>query len=164
MSPEAKQSYTICPSPLPFLFTMAWVLPLYDSKLSRFLCFFHTDFPGLCFGSTTFKFYTEETTWNLELFCGQSTCMKNATGLFEKVEDCGPAPKPNDQCIPEFAAPGTAYPDCCPKYRCRPGVTLEYPTPEEIKALAEKARKEQAAAREQALQGTAAAEQPAAQA
>lgn len=124
------------------------------------------DFPDLCFGSTTFKFYTPETTWNLELFCGQSTCMKNATGIYEKVEDCGPAPKANDQCIPEFAAPGTPYPACCPKYRCLPGAKLEFPTPEEIKAEAEKARQAQAAAREQeaAAGAAAAAGQPAAQA
>lgn len=90
--------------------------------------------------------------------------MKNATGFFEKVEDCGPAPKANDQCIPEFAAPGTPYPACCPKYRCLPGTKLEFPTPEEIKANAEKARQEQAAAREQeaAAGAAAAAAQPAA--
>lgn len=81
------------------------------------------------------------------------------------VEDCGPAPKPNDQCVPELAAPGTPYPACCPKYRCLAGVTLEFPTPEEIAAATEKARQDQAAALEKdaATAAAAAAEQPAAE-
>lgn len=96
----------------------------------------------MCYGSTTYRSYQVGVTWELGAFCGRSTCLKNATGFFEKVEDCGPVPKANENCR---AVPGTgpAFPDCCPKYECVRGVNLEYPTEAEIKAAVEEARKAQ---------------------
>lgn len=89
--------------------------------------------------------------WNLVVFCGKATCMQNETGLFEVVKDCGPQPKANDKCQQILAPPGTDFPACCPKYDCLPGVTLEFPTEEEIKAQLESLRK----SREEAQQAAA---------
>ncbi|KAK8397025.1 hypothetical protein O3P69_005190 [Scylla paramamosain] len=114
------------------------------------------DAPGACFGSTTCSFYEPGVTWNLVVFCGQATCMKNETGFFEIVEDCGPAPKANEQCQQILAPPGADFPHCCPKYDCLPGVTLEFPTEEEIKAELDRLRKEREEAQKKAQQEAAA--------
>ncbi|MPC82770.1 hypothetical protein E2C01_077452 [Portunus trituberculatus] len=109
------------------------------------------DAPGVCFGSTTCAFYEPGMEWNLVVFCGQATCMKNETGLFEIVKDCGPQPKANPQCEQILSPPNSVFPDCCPRYNCQPGATLEFPTEEEIKAQLEalrKSREEAAAAAE----------------
>ena len=126
--------------------------------INRDVLFPLTDLPDMCFGSTTCAAYAVGQTWHLERFCGQATCMKNETGhLIEKVEDCGPAPKPNENCQPIIPPPGTPFPECCPKYECQPGFELEYPTEEEIKLEIEKARKADAAARKAAKEQAATA-------
>ncbi|KAG0727142.1 hypothetical protein GWK47_035275 [Chionoecetes opilio] len=102
------------------------------------------DAPGLCYGSTTRLYYEEGMTWDLEVFCGKSTCMKNATGFFEIVNDCA-APKPNEKCQPIIPQPGSVFPECCPQFECMPGATLEYPTEAEIKAEIKKAEEAQKA-------------------
>jgi len=96
------------------------------------------DFPGMCFASTACRVFEVGKSWPLTPFCGQATCLQGETGgLIESVEDCGPLPKPNQQCrIANDDARNLTFPACCPQFECAPGVQLEYPTPEELKALA----------------------------
>nr|XP_027214751.1 uncharacterized protein LOC113807645 [Penaeus vannamei] len=130
------------------------------------------DFPELCFSSTNFRLFLENQSWSLFPFCGKAECVKSGADYIERVHDCGPQPKNAEACtianLAELQRNDTIleYPSCCPKYVCPDGVTLEYPTQEEIKAEIQKqnqaalqAAKEAAAAREaagpQAAPGTA---------
>merc|ERR1711962_89986 len=96
------------------------------------------DFPGMCFASTACRVFEIDQSWPLSPFCGKATCVQKPDGLKEVVEDCGPLPKPNPDCgIINQNAQNETYPDCCPVFECKPGVQLEYPTPEELAALAQ---------------------------
>lgn len=96
------------------------------------------DFPGMCFASTACRVFEVGQSWPLAPFCGKATCLQDAEGLKEVVEDCGPLPKPNPQCgITNENARNETYPACCPVFECTPGVQLEYPTLEELTALAQ---------------------------
>jgi len=98
------------------------------------------DFPGMCFASTACRVFEVGQSWPLAPFCGKATCVQQADGLKEVVEDCGPLPKPNPQCqITNQASRNQTFPDCCPQFECAAGVQLEFPTPEELAALATQA-------------------------
>ncbi|CAL4097051.1 unnamed protein product [Meganyctiphanes norvegica] len=104
------------------------------------------DFPGMCFASTACRVFEVNKSWPLTPFCGQATCVQNPqTGeLIESVEDCGPLPKPNNDCrIVNENARNLTFPDCCPKFECAQGVQLVYPTPEELQALAQQQAQQQ---------------------
>jgi len=103
------------------------------------------DFPGMCFASTACRVFEVGKSWPLTPFCGQATCIQGEQGLIESVEDCGPLPKPNQQCrIVNDDARNLTFPNCCPQFECAPGVQLEYPTPEELRALAQQAAQQAA--------------------
>ncbi|XP_071530347.1 uncharacterized protein [Panulirus ornatus] len=108
------------------------------------------DFPGKCFGSTVCRVFDVDEKWPLFPFCGEATCVKNATGLFEHVKDCGPRVKPNNDCTVEFPDGENIgpFPACCPKVNCAAGTKPEYYTAEELEKLAaeELAAREAAAA------------------
>jgi len=92
------------------------------------------DFRGLCFGSTTFRFYRLGDSWPLAPFCGMATCESNGIDLVEKVTECR-MPKHNPKCkISNTNDRQKVFPDCCPKFECEEGAALEYPTEEEIEA------------------------------
>merc|ERR1712212_726706 len=104
------------------------------------------DYPGLCYSSTNLNFFLPGMSWPLFPFCGVASCVEEGGELIERVKDCGPQPKPNPDCIVANLAQLQSnetileYPDCCPKHECPKGVTLEYPTQEEIQADIEKNR------------------------
>jgi len=105
------------------------------------------DYPGLCFSSTNLNFYAPGMKWSLFPFCGAAQCVEdNAGNLIERVTDCGPQPKPNPQCeivnLAELQRNDTVleFPKCCPMHRCAEGVTLEYPSEQEIAAEIQKQR------------------------
>ncbi|KAF2354984.1 Single domain Von Willebrand factor type C domain [Trinorchestia longiramus] len=105
------------------------------------------DFPGVCFGSTTFRFYKIGESWPLSPFCGIATCLTDGRHLVERVRDCGLMPKENPKCkVANLKDRNQTFPVCCPKFECEDGVELEYPTPEELQAFAQKARQAQIAA------------------
>ncbi|XP_066593258.1 uncharacterized protein [Prorops nasuta] len=89
------------------------------------------DFPGVCFASTRCATIEPGKTWDLEPFCGRSTCVPatdNSGRLFELVEDCGPLPKSNPKCkLSDKTNKTASFPDCCPIFECEEGVKLEYP-------------------------------------
>ncbi|XP_064114494.1 uncharacterized protein LOC135220855 [Macrobrachium nipponense] len=98
--------------------------------------------PGQCYGFTAKKAFPVGQSWPLAPFCGRATCIQHEGKLFEKVEDCGFEPKPSPGCrVKNEADQAKPYPACCPVYECQPGATLQYPTPEELKAAAEQAAK-----------------------
>jgi len=103
------------------------------------------DFPGLCFGSTTFRFYRPGDNWPLAPFCGMATCavFTDGVSLAEQVTECR-LPKENPKCkIINLADREKNFPACCPVFQCEEGVKLEYPTPEELQALAQKQQEAQ---------------------
>ncbi|XP_063602862.1 uncharacterized protein LOC134778857 [Penaeus indicus] len=121
------------------------------------------DFPELCFSSTNFRLFLENQSWSLFPFCGRAECVKQGAEFIERVHDCGPQPTNGEACtisnLAELQRNDTIleYPACCPRYTCPDGVTLQYPTQEEIQAeiqrqnqAALQAAKEAAAAREEA--------------
>merc|ERR1712061_295554 len=94
------------------------------------------DYPGLCFSSTNLNFYVPGMSWSLFPFCGVATCVEEKGKLIERINDCGPQPKPNEQC----KIANLANPECCPQYECPKGVTLEYPNETEVEAQIKKQR------------------------
>lgn len=101
------------------------------------------DFRGLCFGSTTFRFYRVGDSWPLHPFCGMATCATDSVNLLEQVTECR-MPKDNPKCkIANLNDREKTFPDCCPKFECEEGATLEYPTPEEIQARAQQVQEAQ---------------------
>jgi len=101
------------------------------------------DFRGLCFGSTTFRFYRVGDSWPLHPFCGMATCATDGVHLMEQVTECR-MPKDNPKCkIVNLNDREKTFPDCCPKFECEEGTKLEYPTPEEIQARAQQVQEAQ---------------------
>ncbi|XP_069979593.1 uncharacterized protein [Penaeus vannamei] len=125
------------------------------------------EFPGLCFSAITFRLYLENQSWSLFPICGKAECINNGHMNVERVHDCGPQPRNPVLCTIANLAELRRntileYPSCCPKYVCPDGVTLEYPTKDEIKAdilkrqaAALRAAKLAAATREAAVPQTA---------
>jgi hypothetical protein len=90
------------------------------------------DFPGMCFASTKCATVEPGKTWDLNPFCGRSTCVLSEDKpprLLELVEDCGPLPLANPKCkLDEEKTNKTApFPNCCPIFKCEEGAVLEYP-------------------------------------
>jgi len=101
------------------------------------------DFPGLCFGSTTFRFYRMGESWPLSPFCGMATCLTDHVNLLEQVTECR-IPKENPKCkVINLTDREKQFPDCCPQFECEEGAVLEYPTPEELQLLAQQAQEHQ---------------------
>jgi len=122
------------------------------------------DFPGTCFGSTTFQFYRIGDSWPLTPFCGMATCLTDGVNLIERVRDCGLMPKENPKCkISNREDRVKPFPACCPQFTCAEGVELEYPTREELEVLAQEARENQLRAAAAAQQMAAAQSQQGAQ-
>jgi len=128
------------------------------------------DYPGLCYSSTNLNFFLPGMSWPLFPFCGVAECVEEGGQLIERVRDCGPQPKPNKDCVVANLAALQSnetileYPECCPVHQCPEGVTLEYPTPEEIQAQIEEQRVAAVASIKQgaAERAAAAAAQPSA--
>merc|ERR1719187_436964 len=82
------------------------------------------EYPGLCFSSTNLNFYVPGMSWTLFPFCGVATCVEEKGKLIERINDCGPQPKPNEECkIANLKALQDnttilAFPECCPQYEC----------------------------------------------
>jgi len=122
------------------------------------------DFPGTCFGSTTFQFYRIGDSWPLTPFCGMATCLTDGVNLIERVRDCGLMPKENPKCkISNLEDRVKPFPACCPQFTCAEGVELEYPSREELEAMAQEARENQLRAAAAAQQLAAAQSQQGAQ-
>ncbi|KAF7279481.1 hypothetical protein GWI33_007195 [Rhynchophorus ferrugineus] len=90
------------------------------------------DFPGMCFASTKCATFEPGKVWELDPFCGRSTCVLSEDEpprLLELVEDCGPLPLANPKCkLDEEKTNKTApFPGCCPSFKCEEGAKLEYP-------------------------------------
>ncbi|XP_066962176.1 uncharacterized protein [Macrobrachium rosenbergii] len=97
------------------------------------------DAPGQCIAFTLRQPQAVGKSWSLAPFCGKATCIQHEGKLFEKVEDCGFEPKPSPGCrVKNEADQAKPYPACCPVYECQPGATLQYPTPEELRAAAQR--------------------------
>lgn len=107
------------------------------------------DFPGLCFGSTALRLFHIGQSWSLTPFCGVASCLvsEDRLNLIERVQDCGPQPKKNPKCKNVNENSEAQFPGCCPVFECEDGEELEYPTQEELQALAHEAA--QAAVRAQ---------------
>ncbi|XP_068238857.1 uncharacterized protein [Palaemon carinicauda] len=105
--------------------------------------------PTQCYAFTARRGFPVGQSWSLAPFCGRATCIANQNRLFERVEDCGFEPKPSPGCrVTNEADQAKPYPECCPRYECQPGASLQYPTEEELRAAAQ-----QAAQAAQAAQG-----------
>ncbi|KAK7076336.1 hypothetical protein SK128_014357 [Halocaridina rubra] len=101
--------------------------------------------PDECFAYTQNRTYALGQTWSLKPYCGRATCGRGNNGLLERVEDCGLAPKQSPGCryINE-ADLQKEFPECCPKFECQAGASLQYPTEEELKAAFEAAQRQAA--------------------
>ncbi|XP_076068481.1 uncharacterized protein LOC143040912 [Oratosquilla oratoria] len=86
------------------------------------------DFPGLCFASTQCSVKQVGEDWPLLPFCGRATCVLQGELLIERVEDCGPLPKPNPKCrVINVNDTQKPFPECCPQFECEDGIQLEFP-------------------------------------
>ncbi|KAK7084310.1 hypothetical protein SK128_002085 [Halocaridina rubra] len=95
------------------------------------------DFPGHCFASTACRVFPINQQWSLRPFCGRSTCLQGPNGLIERVEECGLRPKDSPGCVVTNKHDlDKDFPTCCPKYSCKPGAQLLYPTEAELRAVA----------------------------
>ncbi|XP_064117679.1 uncharacterized protein LOC135223103 [Macrobrachium nipponense] len=96
--------------------------------------------PNQCSSFTQRKAFAVGQSWSLAPFCGKATCVQHEGKFFERVEDCGIEPKPSPGCrVLNEANKDKPYPACCPVYECQQGASLQYPTEQEVKAVAQQA-------------------------